>query len=200
MSPQGCAQAVSDAGLQPLLDAVWSGEVSGSQLSQCLEKTVLSQWWDWFFAQEPLLAEFEGTEHQSIINKFRELDTEAMVLAQRLIRARLSGQVPSLQDPGEEPPVLRKQLSLQRRHMAIRKLFTKIPVMFKRLKPCVLMSPLSVAQYLEPTLDGFDVVIFDEASQIPPWDAVGAIARGTQVVIVGDPATSAHDLLRPAGG
>ena len=56
-----------------------------------------------------------------------------------------------------------------------------------RLKPCLLMSPMSVAQYLDANYPPFDVVVFDEASQIPVWDAVGAIARGRQAVIVGDP-------------
>ena len=49
------------------------------------------------------------------------------------------------------------------------------------------MSPLSVAQYLDPAYSNFDVVVFDEASQIPVWDAVGAIARGKQLIVVGDP-------------
>jgi hypothetical protein len=56
-----------------------------------------------------------------------------------------------------------------------------------QLAPCVMMSPLSIAQYLPAEAKPFDVVIFDEASQIPVWDAIGAIARGTQVIIVGDP-------------
>ncbi len=58
--------------------------------------------------------------------------------------------------------------------------------MLPRLKPCWLMSPLSVAQYLDPKLPPFDLVVFDEASQIPAWDAIGALARGAEAVIVGD--------------
>jgi very-short-patch-repair endonuclease len=71
--------------------------------------------------------------------------------------------------------------------MPIRQLFKKIPNLLPRLKPCLLMSPLSVAQYLDPAHPPFDLVVFDEASQIPVWDAVGAIARGKEAVIVGDP-------------
>jgi very-short-patch-repair endonuclease len=62
-----------------------------------------------------------------------------------------------------------------------------LPTLLTKLKPCMLMSPLSVAQYLDPAHAQFDVVVFDEASQIPVWDAVGAIARGKQLVCVGDP-------------
>ncbi|HEX6532122.1 MAG TPA: DUF3320 domain-containing protein, partial [Nitrospira sp.] len=58
---------------------------------------------------------------------------------------------------------------------------------FTRLAPCMLMSPLSIAQYLPADHELFDLVIFDEASQIAPWDAIGSIARGKQVVIAGDP-------------
>ena len=59
--------------------------------------------------------------------------------------------------------------------------------MLPRLKPCLLMSPLSIAQYLPAGHQIFDVVIFDEASQITTWDAIGALARGKKVVVVGDP-------------
>ena len=61
------------------------------------------------------------------------------------------------------------------------------PEALNKLAPCLMMSPLSVAQYLSPTQALFDVVIFDEASQITVWDAVGAIARGKQVIVAGDP-------------
>ena len=61
------------------------------------------------------------------------------------------------------------------------------PIQLMRLTPCLLMSPLSVAQYLPADVKPFDVVIFDEASQITVWDAIGAVVRGNQVVVVGDP-------------
>lgn len=71
--------------------------------------------------------------------------------------------------------------------MALRQLFSKIPNLLTRLKPCLLMSPISVAQYLDPAHSPFDLVIFDEASQVPTCEAVGAIARGKEAIIVGDP-------------
>ncbi|WP_333981941.1 AAA domain-containing protein, partial [Pseudomonas aeruginosa] len=73
------------------------------------------------------------------------------------------------------------------RHLPLRELMSKIPDALTKLTPCLLMSPLSIAQYLAANSSVFDVVIFDEASQIPVWDAIGAIARGKQVVMVGDP-------------
>ena len=83
--------------------------------------------------------------------------------------------------------VLRHQLGLQRPSVAIRRLIGEMPTTFTKLAPCVLMSPLSIAQYLPAEHASFDIVIFDEASQITTWDAVGAIARGRQSIIVGDP-------------
>lgn len=82
--------------------------------------------------------------------------------------------------------ILQRQLQLQRRHLPVRTLFQRIPNLLPRLKPCLLMSPLSVAQYLNTSHPPFDLVVFDEASQIPVWDAVGAIARGHEAIIVGD--------------
>src|SRR5260370_40400717 len=55
------------------------------------------------------------------------------------------------------------------------------------LSACVMMSPLSIAQFVPADAKPFDIVIFDEASQIPVWDAIGAMARGNQCIIVGDP-------------
>ena len=81
--------------------------------------------------------------------------------------------------------MLNKELGKKRRHLPVRELIRQIPEVLVGLKPCLLMSPLSVAQYLD-TESKFDVVIFDEASQIPVWDAIGALARGKQSIVVGD--------------
>ena len=70
--------------------------------------------------------------------------------------------------------------------MPLRKLFKQIPNLLLKLKPCLMMSPLSVSYFLETEAYHFDLVIFDEASQIFPEDAIGAIFRGSQVVIAGD--------------
>ena len=78
-------------------------------------------------------------------------------------------------------------MNKKRAHMPLRTLMSSIPSALTKLTPCLLMSPLSIAQYLSADANAFDVVVFDEASQIPVWDAVGAIARGKQVVMVGDP-------------
>lgn len=82
--------------------------------------------------------------------------------------------------------LLLRELKKQRNLKAPRQLFKEVGNLLTRLKPCMLMSPLSIAQYLDPSNPPFDLVVSDEASQIAPWDALGALARGQQWVVVGD--------------
>jgi very-short-patch-repair endonuclease len=185
----GLAEAKVEAeqlGLKPLVEGLWRGELTPARLGDTLERSLREAWWEDLLAREPELRSFRGSSYQTQVQAFRELDSRALQIAREEIVARLAERVPDPHAPGDEMGLLRRQLLLQRRHMPIRQLFAKIPTTLRKLKPCVLMSPLSVAQYLDPSLPGFDVVVFDEASQIPPWDAVGAIARGRQVIVVGD--------------
>jgi very-short-patch-repair endonuclease len=149
---------------------------------------------DLFFAiieSEPSLREFFGQEQNERIDRFRDVDTKIAGLTRELIRTRLAAGIPRehVKDdiPRAEIGLLRHEIGKKTRHIPVRQLLNRIPNLLPRLKPCVLMSPLSVAQYLEPSHALFDVVIFDEASQIPVWDAIGAIARGQQLIVVGDP-------------
>jgi len=141
--------------------------------------------------QSSALREFFGSEQNENIEQFRNIDAMVSDLTREIIQARLSNRIPQenlVHDvPKSEIGLLRREAGKKMRHIPVRQLLSRIPTLLPRLKPCVLMSPLSVAQYLEPSHATFDVVIFDEASQIPVWDAVGAIARGQQLIVVGDP-------------
>ncbi len=83
--------------------------------------------------------------------------------------------------------LLRHELGKQKRHIPIRQLIARAGRAIAALKPCFMMSPLSVAQYLDPKTDPFDLLVMDEASQLKPEEALGAIARARQVIVVGDP-------------
>lgn len=143
---------------------------------------------DQIMTDDPILSRFTREAHEERIREFRHLDDKLQQLSQAVIRARVLSRVPTAgqASPNSELGILQRQLRLKRPSLSIRSLFQRIPHALRRLKPCLLMSPLSVAQYLDPDFPPFDLVIFDEASQIPTWDAVGAIARGDQCIIVGD--------------
>src|SRR3546814_8258925 len=84
-------------------------------------------------------------------------------------------------------PIFRAEIARRRGHMPIRKLMERAAPAVQALKPVFMMSPLSVAQFLPPGVLDFDLLVMDEASQIQPVDALGAVARAKQVVVVGDP-------------
>ncbi len=137
----------------------------------------------------PRLRRFHAGEHDRKAAAFRAAGGERARDAVEVIRHRLRLGVPAF-DGSERPGgyrVLQRELQKKSRHKPIRQLLDESGDAVRQLAPCVLMSPLSVAQYLPPAREPFDLVVFDEASQISVWDAVGSLARGKKVVIVGDP-------------
>ena len=101
--------------------------------------------------------------------------------------------------------ILLSEFNRKRGHMPIRQLLSNTCGLVQRIKPCFMMSPLSVAQFLDPQNSKnvrFDVVVFDEASQVKPEDALGAFLRGNQAVVMGDtrqlPPTSFFDTMSAA--
>lgn len=188
---QKARRAAMETGLEPVIAKLGSAEGATLDLPALFERSFRKALLFALIEREPALREFFGREHNERIERFRELDEKLATLSRELIRARLAAGIPRDQGiddvPKAEIGLLRKEIGKRMRHIPVRKLLAGIPKLLPRLKPCVLMSPLSVAQYLEASHDSFDVVIFDEASQIPVWDAVGAIARGKQLIMVGDP-------------
>lgn len=135
------------------------------------------------------LVQFAGASHESTIERFKELDATVASTAADYIVAKTAGQVPDRS--GSHTPaeygVLARELQKKTRHKPVRALVTEMGASLTNLTPCFMMSPLSVAQFLPADFALFDLVVFDEASQITTWDAVGAIARGKNVIVVGDP-------------
>ncbi|WP_143694565.1 DUF4011 domain-containing protein [Variovorax sp. JS1663] len=140
------------------------------------------------------LGRFTGTSHENLRSEFAELDKELIRLNGLLHAAKIdrSKRVPSGVASGRagdltEMSLLTREISKQKRHIPIRQLLKRAGKSLQQLKPCFMMGPLSVAQYLEQGHLQFDLVVMDEASQLRPEDALGAIARGKQLVVVGDP-------------
>lgn len=183
--------AAISAGLAPLVEHLESADGNSLDAGGLFERSFRRALLFAIIEQESALRDFFGNDHDDRIAKFREIDQRLGTLSRDIIRARLAAGIPRDQKtediPRDEVGLLRRELAKKARHIPVRQLISRIPSLLPRLKPCVLMSPLSVAQYLDAAHSGFDVVIFDEASQIPVWDAIGAIARGQQLIVVGDP-------------
>lgn len=184
-------QKALELGLQGLIDQVESGYIGLANLRAQFEFSYADWWLKKIMDKEPLLSGFSGASHSHKIVEFQNVDAKFQELTKEYVRAVLKGRIPVereiLGNIATEVGTLRREAQKQRQHKSIRDLLKSVGTVLPRLKPCMLMSPQSVAQYLEAGVQLFDLVIFDEASQIPTWDAVGAIARGKQLVCVGDP-------------
>ncbi|MBL8748030.1 MAG: DUF3320 domain-containing protein [Planctomycetes bacterium] len=183
------AQAAAAAGAAPLVASHANGATATPALRPVFRRTFLETWLDAIHRDEPELGRFRGQDHEVAIARFGDLDRRAITLAAEVVLARLAARVPQMRDTqvaSSELGILEREMKKQRRQKPVRRLLAEIPGLFARLAPCVLMSPLSVAHFLGRARTRFDLVVFDEASQIPVWDAVGAIGRGTSVIVVGD--------------
>ena len=183
----GARQAARTAGVGPALAALEAGELGAGELVAAWERATLLAWADAELADTPALARFHGAAHHASVAAFADLDRATLAVVRSRALVRLAERVPRVTtDPGGELGTLLHELKKQRGHRPLRRLFSEIPTLLPRLAPCLLMSPLSVAQYLDPSLPRFDVVVFDEASQLATADAVGALARAESAVVVGD--------------
>ncbi|HLO40919.1 MAG TPA: DUF4011 domain-containing protein, partial [Phycisphaerales bacterium] len=177
------------AGLAPIINLYEAGTLPLAELKPAFERGYAAAWYNAVADAHPAIREFNARTHQGHIERFASLDTQVLARGHRIVRAALAKDRPDASadaNPQSELGILKRELSRKARHMPTRRLIASIPNLLARLKPCFLMSPLSVAQYLDARLPPFDLVIFDEASQIPVWDSIGAIARGAEVIVVGD--------------
>ena len=140
------------------------------------------------------LSRFTGAGHERLRADFAEMDKELISLngamyAARVDKAKMPLVGVSAGRAGDltEMSLLSKEIKKQKRHVPIRQLLRRAGRSLQELKPCFMMGPLSVAQYLEQGQLQFDLLVMDEASQLRPEDALGAIARCKQLVVVGDP-------------
>ncbi len=179
------ARQLAEEGLASVLETAISWDAAG----ECLVATFEHDWYDRLledaFNERPALAEFEGSTHEKLVEDFRRRD---QLTYQQM---RLELQVKHRNDlPGPSSSstfvTLQQQMRRRRGHMPIRKLMAHSGKVIQRIKPVLMMSPLSVATFLPPGQVEFDVVIFDEASQVRPEEALGAICRSKRVVVVGD--------------
>jgi very-short-patch-repair endonuclease len=185
-------RAAAREGLSPVLAEVLAGQVKPEDASAAFRVRFLSLWLDEVYGRAPALRQFGTDGHERLIERFRELDRRSVATAAARIRRLqltradrprlVAGDAPGSSELG----ILLREVNKKRRHLPLRRLFATIPTLLPRLKPCLMMSPLAVSTYLDSPELKFDLVIFDEASQVRPHDAVCAIYRGRQLVVAGD--------------
>ncbi|MDP6550066.1 MAG: DUF4011 domain-containing protein, partial [Dehalococcoidia bacterium] len=180
---------ITDTCREEAMDPVSAVAESWPQAATHLVEALRQAWFESVLEgalrEREALSGFDGSSHRQVLQRFRDLDT--LVLQHN--RARLAhshwDRLPR-QEGGGQLGVLRRQFELRRRHLPIRQLMEQAGNAVQAIKPVFMMSPLSIATYITPGSLRFDVVIFDEASQVKPVDAFGAVLRANQAVVVGD--------------
>lgn len=174
----------------PFVPAAQRSGVATEKWADAARRLFLYTWVENVLSEEHLLSLFRAHVHEARISRFAELDQQQLDIARARIRKQLTDLVPDEKhralSASDELAILQRELMKKRGHLPLRKLFAKIPTLLTTLKPCLMMSPLSVASFLESEGTMFDLVIFDEASQIMPENAIGAILRGRQIIVTGD--------------
>ncbi len=176
---------LEEAGLGAVVSAIDEGQIAIS--------SAVDQFWVAYdqalirdaYRANPDLAAFDGRSFERWIEEFRALDQRRIDMARSEVAAAHHGGIPR-SAMGGEMAIIRREIEKKRRHKPIRQLIKEAGNAILAIKPVFLMSPISVAQFLEPGSMTFDLLLIDEASQVSPVDALGAIARASQVVVVGD--------------
>ncbi len=174
------------AGLKEVIDRLSDGRLALEGCYSSVERTYYESLLNLMVEKDPELARFDGELHSRKVADFAQLDLKRIKAASfEVVRAH-HRRIPSKAGGAGPVGILRAEMARKRGHMPIRQLMLKAGAAIQALKPVMMMSPLSVAQFLIPGKQKFDLLVMDEASQIQPVDAIGAIARCQQVVVVGD--------------
>jgi hypothetical protein len=170
-------------GLTDAIDFCVSGRIPASQVPRVIERAVLQRWADQVLATDQTLQPLRSTDRDALVDEYRTLDRQLIASAASSIIASLNRRRPR-GDAGESA-IIRREATKKRKHMPVRTLLAKTKHVTQIIKPCFMMSPLTVSQFLPATLD-FDVIIFDEASQVSPGDAINCVYRGRSLIVAGD--------------
>jgi len=177
---------IRSAGMASLLHHLESGRIPADLAGTAYDRLYLGQILGELMRGRDHLEGFVGDLHQKRIEEFRSLDLERRNVARyRVLETHFCG-IPRGASGVGAVGIVRSEIERKRGHRSVRKLLRDAGSVVQAIKPVFMMSPLSVAQFLEPGAVEFDLLVIDEASQVEPVDALGAIARSRQVVVVGD--------------
>ncbi len=178
------------SGMGSVVTALSEKEYSAAELRSAYLKALFKHKAEVKIRRSELLMAFEGMLFDEKVAAYKRMTEEFQLLTRKELYARLASRIPRVSDDirsGSEIGILNRNISNGGRGISLRDLFDQLPTLMPCLCPCMLMSPMSVAQYIDLDGDKFDLVIFDEASQMSTSEAVGAIARGKSLIVVGDP-------------
>ncbi|KGN37504.1 DUF3320 domain-containing protein [Knoellia subterranea] len=191
-------RATEDLASHGLIDVVrfcTDTHVPVEDVGRVIQRAVLRSWADAIMAADTDLQPVRAEDRSALIEQFRALDRQLIPAATGDIIRAVNSRRPASTDVGE-PALIRREGAKKTRHLPVRDLISRTRTTTLAIKPCFMMSPLAVSQYLPPDMK-FDVVIFDEASQVTPGDAVNCVYRGRALITAGDdkqlPPTSFFD-------
>ena len=187
-----CAARCAELKISGVVRAFEDGTINEEQLIPAFEKA-----WSKLMAciaidSTPVLKGFSGKIFDEKVRQLKKVSDDFELITRQEIYCQIASNLPEIKDitaaASSDLGRLQKAIKSKGRNISIRSLLTDIQHLILEITPCVLMSPMSVAQFIAPSENPmFDLVVFDEASQLPTCKAVGVIARGKEAVIVGDP-------------
>lgn len=196
-------RAALEAGVGPAVAAIERGDLVAAELAAAWERATLLAWAEAELASPqigPALASFHGGAHHAHVAAFADLDRAMLALVRSRALAKIAERVPrpprrGAADEGGELGALLQAARDPESIASLRALFAQLPALLPRIAPCVLATPLAIAEHLDAGLPAFDLVVFDEASQLAVGEALGALARARAAIVAGD-----SQQLRPASG
>lgn len=175
---------LDDFGCSPLIAELVDARVESTDVPDAVERAVLEAWVDATVDSDRRLSPLRSDDRNALVERFQHLDRRLVHESHhKVVEACNSRRPRSTTSRGAQ--LILRQANLKSRHKPIRSLLDEAGQVAQELKPCFMMSPLAVSQYLPGDMR-FDVVIFDEASQVLPSDAVNCIYRAKQLVVAGD--------------
>ncbi|HEY5230334.1 MAG TPA: hypothetical protein VIJ11_05535, partial [Galbitalea sp.] len=174
---------LEEYGLREAIDFCIAERIHADEVPRVVERALLQEWTDHQLSTDPALSTVRGEDRDQLVAEYRALDRQLIASATGDIVRACNARRPR-NDVGQAA-VIRREAGKKRRHMPVKILMERAGHVVQAIKPCFMMSPLAVSQYLPPAMQ-FDVVIFDEASQVSPGDAINCIYRGTALITAGD--------------
>lgn len=173
-----------EEGLSNVVGRLVEQTVPADAVLPAVERSVLAAWADATVRSDDRLERYRAADRDALVTEFRDLDRLLVEDRYTAVVEKCAARRP-LSNGSRAAQVIAREAQKKTRHKPIRQLLAETATLVQHLKPCFMMSPLSVSQFL-PADMRFDVVIFDEASQVLPWDAVNCVYRGNALIVAGD--------------